>query len=57
MPTIHYAKKHLECIQEGYSCLVADTNIAGAAFQLSFSTLFFAQGIAGEISVEDVAML
>ena len=48
-PTIHYAKKHLEGIQEGYSCLAADTIIAGAAVPLSLSASFVAQAISIEI--------
>ena len=52
-PTIHYAKKHLKGSQEGYSCLVADTYIAGASFSLS--ALFAAQAIPTKISFENVA--
>ena len=52
-PTIHYAKKHLEGSQEGYSNLVADTYIAGASFSLSAS--FAALAIPTEISFESVA--
>ena len=37
MPTIHYAKTHLDGSQEGYSKLIADTFIARASFSLSAS--------------------
>ena len=49
-PTIHYAKKHLEWSQEGYSKLVADTLIAGASLSLSAS--FAVQARSLEISFE-----
>ena len=52
-PTIHYAKKHVEWSEEGYSYLVADTYVAGASFRLSAS--FAAQAISTEISFESVA--
>ena len=44
-PTIHYAKKHLDGSEEGYSYLVADTYIAGASFSFSLSVSFAAQAI------------
>ena len=40
--------------KEGYSCLVADTNIAGAVVPLSFSGSFVAQEILLKISAESV---
>ena len=42
-PTIHYAKKHLEVIWEGYSWYVADSIVAGAAVPLSLSASFVVQ--------------
>ena len=56
MPTIHCAKKHLEGIWEGYSCLVADTYIAGASILLSASFVV-AQVFSFEISVETSATM
>ena len=53
-PRFHYAKKHLEGIWESYSCLVADTYIAGASVLLSAS-FCVAQAISFEISVEAAA--
>ena len=51
-PTIHYAKKYLEDIQEGYSCLVAYSNVAGAAISFSLSASFTVQARSLEISFE-----
>ena len=56
VPTIHCAKKHLEGIWEGYSCLVADTYIAGASILLSASFVV-AQVFSFEISVETSATM
>ena len=53
VPTIHYTKKHLEGSQEGYSCLIAETYVAGALFFLSM--LVAAQAILTKISFKSVA--
>jgi hypothetical protein len=55
-PTIHYAKKHLEVIWEGYSWNIADYIVAGAAVQLSLSASFVVQARWLEISAETAGM-
>ena len=54
MPTIQYAKKHLEGFWEGYLYLVANTYIAGASILLSASFVV-ALAFLFEISVETAA--
>ena len=55
-PTIHYAKKHLEVIWQGYSCYVADLIVAGAAFPLPLSVSFVVQVRWLEISAETASI-